>query len=356
MSERRYLQRGAVNTSKAGSSEKLSPRSGDENNTQYGSSGRIRRASSRLLPGKTWFAGYNVQAQDDPLVETLPVGLRRRRLICVIVVVALCGLMSLAALIGSIFIMNLLEIDAKGMQSMVIEGNSVGFLRPFKADEVYIDGEGEAYIVRGSPDEPTIFSGDKVVLRSLSQLRASRSSLQLGNTHAVLESLGFSLSTNEADTEANFVAAAEQSRVTSEIFSVTGDLHVKPELVTTKLGGQALVPLEIDAQGTLDVNAFDVLTMESSAKHVNILAEGGDVSFINTNRIPSAVPFIKSSIQSNNDIMLDLSALRRPDAVSNAGQTSFTVCACDTDNSLYLVQGNVTCADTPLQYLSSPCQ
>ena len=55
MSERRYLDRGAVNTGTAPLDQKVVPRREDDDKL-YGSSGRIRRRTSKYVPGsKGWW-------------------------------------------------------------------------------------------------------------------------------------------------------------------------------------------------------------------------------------------------------------------------------------------------------------
>ena len=107
-----------------------------------------------------------MQGQDDPLVETYPVGLRRKRLLCVVVLVALCAIMAIAALTGSIWILNQLNIDQKGMHAMVIDDNEVGFLHEFGADEIFVLGGSQVYIVRSPNDNPTVFTSDVVRCRA----------------------------------------------------------------------------------------------------------------------------------------------------------------------------------------------
>ncbi|EGD81019.1 hypothetical protein PTSG_10962 [Salpingoeca rosetta] len=356
MSERRYLERGAVHTKNAPPERKVVPRREDDD-ALYGTSGRIRRGSSKYIPGsKSWYSGFNVQGQDDPLVETYPVGLRRRRLWCVVGLVVLCGLLSITALIGSIWIINQLNIDSRGMHAMVIDGDTVGFLHEFGADEVFVRGEAEVYIVRGAPENPTIFRSDQVRFRALSQSQSSQSTLDVGGADVHLSSPRLRVTPEDSST-AHFVGDAEQTQFSSEALVIENNITARPQVEATRIEANAGEPLVVTSDRSLTATSFLDTTLSSTHGHVHVRARGpgNNLTFVNTNDIVTAIPFLESSFNAGGDGMfLNLRQLRRPDAVSSGNLTSFTLCNC-ADNSIYLVQGNATCADTPTQYLSHPC-
>lgn len=120
---------------------------------------------------------------------------------------------------------------------------------------------------------------------------------------------------------------------------------------------EAGTPLNIRSNGTLNVKSFREITMASQGGHVHILAQGPghDITLLAATSIPTLAPFVETTVRGGGDgVFMHLDDIPRPDAVPIAGQLSFTVCMCN-DATLYLVQGNATCADTLSQYLVSPC-
>ena len=133
-------------------------------------------------------------------------------------------------------------------------------------------------------------------------------------------------------------------------------------MAVTSVASSAGEQLSVSAQGPLRAEGFLETQVSSTAGNVRIRSSGvgNDVSFLNTNNITSAIPFIESTVRaSNGDVFLNLRSIAFPNAVSNAGQDSFAVCICGPNtafsNTLYLVQGNATCSDTATQYLTNPC-
>eukprot|EP01147_Barroeca_monosierra_P001109 gene1109-4337_t len=320
MSEERYLRRGAVYTRPAKSSERnpLEPRDVNDN-AFYGSSGRIRHRGRKLaLNGKTSWG------QDDPLVETYPVGLRRRRLYCVLALVTIAGILVMASWIGTIWAFRQLAIDTRGMRSMVIKGNSVGLLREFQANDLFVQGD-EAYIVRGSTDKPTVFTSKSLSFKALSQDQPIQSSWKMKKDSAPVETASMKiLSEDMRDTNTN--VGAESFIVSSQKCELTGNLLAN-KVMSKAIEAEAGTPLNIRSNGTLNVKSFREITMASQGGHVHILAQGPghDITLLAATSIPTLAPFVETTVRGGGDgVFMHLDDIPRPDAVPIAGQLSFT--------------------------------
>eukprot|EP00056_Hartaetosiga_gracilis_P002640 m.55667 g.55667 ORF g.55667 m.55667 type:complete len:357 (-) comp11138_c1_seq2:102-1172(-) len=356
MSDRRYLTTRNAPTppqfhEQVDDFERKRYRSVRERKDLVGYAGIIENRKRKYAPfAKRWTQSYNMQAQEDVLLaETMPTGLRKKKSCVFITVVVILLLLNIITLSMVIWFFDVWRVDEYGVRGFVIRGNSVGFTRDFNAEQLFVSSSGDSGVARviDSPSSVSLTSNE-VRLHTFSTLRQQSSDISVDSNRVLLNTTLLALNNGANDV---FSGTIEQSVVASEQFSIEGTLHTD-SLSASVFRPDILDSMEVTSTLGMNLSSFAAATVESSRGTTTVRADG-DIVFTVTNTIQTITNFITSSWNSN-DVTLNMRDMLFPDAVPLTGQDSFALCACDS-GVVYAVQGNVTCAETTNQYLSTPC-
>eukprot|EP00049_Salpingoeca_infusionum_P006007 m.100247 g.100247 ORF g.100247 m.100247 type:complete len:348 (-) comp13163_c1_seq2:331-1374(-) len=322
---------------------------------RYGSSGRVRRKDHKAVPlSKKWFMAYNVRSEDDQMVESYPVGLRKKRLCLVVTLVALSFILCLITFIALMWIFASLQVDRFGLQSMIIQNDtSVGFLRTFGAENLFIaqdPGSDATHVARAPVDtDVSLNSNYEIALRSLQPTVAARSDVSITPDNMTITSHTISFLDTTFQTTP-IVIDVEKINVNSRQMLIDGDLSVSPKMATSHVRSATGSALNITSPD-VTMRGFQDTTAESS--QTTSVSSAGNIVVNATDTLGLGY----TALNFNGRVVLDTSLLSKPDNITLLGpMATYGVCSCST-GTLFLIHGNTTCNEptVKLQYLVDPC-
>eukprot|EP00045_Choanoeca_perplexa_P003400 m.30950 g.30950 ORF g.30950 m.30950 type:complete len:353 (+) comp12020_c0_seq1:167-1225(+) len=304
-----------------------------------GRAGRIERPGHRHIPlAKKWYAGYNAQAQDSDLVEDLPVGLRNRRLCCVVSTIVLGFVLSLVTLALLIWTLSILDFDVRGSGAAVVRESSMGFLLPVKVfGTVLISGQEDKALRAPEGENLNFHVSDKLKMLSIdptanlmTRMDVSAQSTQMDAEKVVFNDRTDTPTFVELDPEQT-ILGTRHTLINADALRTDGQAKV----CATKFVGPVNQPFSAESSTNMSMAAFRDIDINSQTANTTVTAQGE----LNINARTSGI--LGELTMDGADARLSLASLLARSSVSSS-DTAFSVCVCSTGR-LYLSSATSVC-------------